>query len=57
MVELPLLFGSIKAPILSFLKILPIMSWLFDVRAMMSEIVSGNNDVHIGDIFGERRCD
>lgn len=33
------------------------MSWLFDVRAMMSEIVSGNNDVHIGDIFGERRCD
>lgn len=35
----------------SFLKILPLRSWLFDVRAMMSEIVSGNNHVHIGDIF------
>lgn len=44
----------------SFLKILPLRSWLFYVRAMMSEIVSGNNHVHIGDIFagggGWKRC-
>lgn len=55
---LPLLFSfTLGAHALSFLKILPITSCVCDVRAMMSEMVSGNNNVHMGDIFGGGRLE